>query len=257
MLSILTQDHLSGLQSANVCLQVQTHPFCSYSPSLTGLASPAFQQQPKHLEGCPSSCCCRCSWGPFIRTWHTVCVSEHVKQHLTLSVILLQVQLKVSQLVNGIEYFVSGTEVTLQNYQALQGMLFGIKKKWGGCCGELALPRTCWRHAHGIVCLLSGPGIWHQQEMGCALHSAAMHWCHISCIGVWKGLGGAFGQIEQRHAVLCLRRAFHLAPRMGRPCWGGAAVCWTCLRWPQSHAAGAAVLCCRDMHFSNTEKEYS
>ena len=74
-------------------------------------------------------------------------MSGLVEQHPTPLVILLQVQLKVSQLVNGVEYFVSATEVTLQNYQALQGMLFGIKKKWGGCCGELALPKTCWRHA--------------------------------------------------------------------------------------------------------------
>ena len=91
-------------------------------------------------------------------------MSGLVKQHSTTLVILLQAQLKVSQLVNGIEYFVSATEVTLQNYQALQGMLFGIKKKWGGCCGELALPRMCRRHAHGAACLLSGPADWHRVE---------------------------------------------------------------------------------------------
>ncbi len=81
-------------------------------------------------------------------------MNVHAEQHPTPLVTLLQAQLKVSQLVNGIEYFVSATEVTLQNYQALQGMLFGIKKKWGGCCGELAVPQTCWWHVHDTVCVL-------------------------------------------------------------------------------------------------------
>ena len=106
--------------------------------------------------------------GSIIMTWLTIRMSGPFEQHPTPLVILLQVQLKVSQLVNGIEYFVSATEVTLQNYQALQGMLFGIKKKWGGCCGELALLKTCWRHADDVVCLLSTPDTRHQEEVGCA-----------------------------------------------------------------------------------------
>ena len=102
-------------------------------------------------------------------------MSGLIEQQPTHLVILLQAQLKVSQLVNGIEYFVSATEVTLQNYQALQGMLFGIKKKWGGCCGELALPKMNWRHAHGDACLLSGPAGWHWGRGG--VRSAVS--CHV------------------------------------------------------------------------------
>ena len=174
-----------------------------------------------------------------------------MKQHPTPLVILLQAQLKLSQVVNGIEYFVSATEVTLQNYQALQGMLFGIKKKWGGCCGELALPKPCMALS---VCfqgqLLGIRKSWCApcSQLQCA-GAIFLHRCLEGPVwGTWSG------QAEARSALLT--QGIPSGFKNEQMWWGGAAVSWTCLVLSQSHAVGAAVLCCQGMLFSKIEKKY-